>query len=235
MQQLLLHLAFEEHWLGPLEHLALLVDALEESLRVCDWAFNLDTEIRKIISDMKNYDNYIHISTCFRTILSSFKHPGLFMSSFRLLASPRQVSQWVPLGRRARPTIRPWFSPPAPWRGTWAPWPMAPTAAPWTRRPHRRALPSQHPENSTMFSHLFQEHDMCNDVQMFQRTHCRHCFILFHFDLNLKEFRFRWVKLRVQSYSNCKLMYYVVFQFIRSCWSVSPNHLCPETPWPLRA
>lgn len=76
---------------------------------------------------------------------------------------------------------------------------------------------------------------MCNDVQMFQRTHCRHCFILFHFDLNLKEFRFRWVKLCVQSYSYCKLMYYVVFQFIRSCWSVSPNHLCPETPWPLRA
>lgn len=32
MQQLLLHFAFEEHWLGPLEHLALLVDALEESL-----------------------------------------------------------------------------------------------------------------------------------------------------------------------------------------------------------
>ena len=105
------------------------------------------------------YKLYIHISTCFRTILSSFKHPGLFMSSFRLLASPRQVSQWVPLGRRARPTIRPWFSPPAPWRGTWAPWPMAPTRAPWTpRRPHRRAPPSQHPENSTMFSHLFQEH-----------------------------------------------------------------------------
>ena len=37
---------------------------------VCDWAFNLDTEIRKIISNMNNYDNYIHVSVQFCDHLS---------------------------------------------------------------------------------------------------------------------------------------------------------------------